>query len=101
MRTHRAYSTARRSQCPTWQIPESLRLWRLFGGSPPSTARPRPPRAGRRPPCGRLIASAFAGDGLLTPALGFGAGADELPRIFVEAHLAAGGAEVVGLAVKE
>src|SRR6266849_3958453 len=39
--------------------------------------------------------------GLMARGLAFVAGADELPRILVEAHFAAGGAEVVGLAVVE
>ena len=54
MRTHRAYSTARRSHCPTWPIPGSRSMSRLFGSSSPSTARSRPPRGGQRPECGRL-----------------------------------------------
>ena len=40
-----------------------------------------------------------AGDGLVAGWLAFVAGADELLRILVEARLAAGGAEVIGLAV--
>ena len=54
IRTHPAYSTARRSHCPKWPIPGSRSLSRLFGGSSPSTARSRRPRAGQRPQCGRL-----------------------------------------------
>src|SRR5713226_8232343 len=54
MRTHPAYSTARRSRCPTWPIPGSRSLSRLFARSSPSAARSRPPRAGRRLQCGRL-----------------------------------------------
>src|SRR5712691_1363243 len=54
MRTHRAYSTARRSHCPTWPIPGSRSISRLFGSSSPSTVRSRPPRGGQRPECSRL-----------------------------------------------
>src|SRR5258708_36705423 len=39
------------------------------------------------------------GSGLVTPGLAPVAGADELTRILVEAHLAAGGAEVVGVPI--
>jgi len=59
----RAYSTARRSHCPTWPIPGSRSLSRLFGSSPPSTARSRPPRAGQRPqwrPSEKTIRRRFA-----------------------------------------
>ena len=43
----------------------------------------------------------FAEGGLMAPASTPVAGADELTRILVEAHLAAGGAEVVGVPVME